>query len=131
MERTRYDELHEKVTDFHARHPEVWELFERFTFELIEKGFKHYSVSGVFDRIRWEKGAGADGTSEFKIGNNFKPFYARRFMAMYPEHDGFYKLRHQTTKDKPAVDKREVSPKDLHYVTLDDEIASGDCSIPL
>ena len=113
--RTRYDELEEKVKDFHKKHPEVWDLFVRFSFELMDRGFKHYSVSGVFDRIRWEKGAGADGTSEFKIGNNFKPFYARAFMKKYPEANGFYRLRYQNTKDKPATDRPEVSPCQLQY----------------
>ena len=119
-ERTRYDELEEKVREFHKAHPEVWDLFVRFSFELMEKGYKHYSVSGVFDRIRWEQGVGADGVSEFRIGNNFKPFYARAFMKMYPETVGFYRLRHQNTKDKPATDRPEVAPCHLRYEELED-----------
>ena len=119
-ERTRYDELEEQVRAFHKANPEVWDLFVKFSFELMDRGFKHYSVSGVFDRIRWEQGAGADGTSEFKIGNNYKPFYARAFMKMYPETVGFYRLRYQNTKDKPATDKEEVAPYHLRYESLND-----------
>jgi len=111
--KTRYDELREQVTEYHRNHPEVWELFVRFSFEMINRGFQHYSVSGIFERIRWEMDCGGDGISEFKIGNNYKPFYARRFMKIYPEHDGFFRLRYQTTMDKPALNLREFSPLDV------------------
>jgi hypothetical protein len=111
---TRHEELQQKVREYHKKHPEVWDLFVRFSFELLEKGYRHYSVSGVFDRIRWEQGVGEDGVSDFKIGNNFKPFYARAFMKKHPEAEGFYRLRYQNTKDKPARES-EVSPCQLSY----------------
>lgn len=120
MENSRYEQLQKQVTEFHKKNPEVWEKFVYYSFELINKGFKNYSVSGVFDRIRWESGAGEDGEANFKIGNNFKPFYARRFMKIYPQADGFYRLRRQTTKDKPPLTGREVKPGDLEYEGLDD-----------
>ncbi len=118
--RSRHDQLQEKVREYHKAHPEVWDLFVKFSFELMDRGYKHYSVSGVFDRIRWEQGAGADGTSVFKLSNDYKPFYARAFMKQYPEAVGFYRLRHQTTKDKPAFNKEEVAPYHLRYESLDD-----------
>jgi len=120
MENSRYEQLQNQVTEFHKKNPEVWEKFVYYSFELINKGFKNYSVSGVFDRIRWESGAGEDGEANFKIGNNFKPFYARRFMRVYPQADGFYRLRRQTTKDKPPLTSREVNPGDLEYEGLGD-----------
>ncbi len=55
---------------------------------MIDKGFKHYSVNAIFERIRWEIDAGGDGISTFKLNNNYRAFYARRFHRMYPEHDG-------------------------------------------
>ena len=33
---------------------------------------------------------GGDGTTQFKINNNYAPYYSRRFMKMYPQHDGFF-----------------------------------------
>lgn len=113
MEKTRHEELREQVTEYHKKHPEVWELFVRFSFEMIERGFQHYSVSGIFERIRWEMDAGGDGVTMFKIGNNYKPFYARRFMKVYPETEGFFRLRYQTTQDKPATNLKEFSPQDI------------------
>lgn len=113
MDKTRHDELREQVTAYHKKHPEVWELFVHFSFEMINRGFSHYSVSGIFERIRWEKDKGGDGVNMFKIGNNYKPFYARRFMSMYSDHEGFFRLRYQTTQDRPALHRPEFGPKDI------------------
>ena len=113
MKRTRLDELREQVTDYHNRHPEVWELFVRFTFEMVKRGYKNYGVTAIFERIRWEIDAGGDGVAEFKINNSYKPFYARRFMRMYPEHEGFFRLRRQVTMDRPPKNQGEFTPENL------------------
>ena len=112
--KTRYMEMKEQCENFHRDHPQVWELFVRFTFELIGRGFKHYSAQhGVFSRIRWETDqADTDGNSIFKVNNNYSPFYARRFHKMYPEHDGFFRLRTQTSNRGPATGLPELSPSD-------------------
>ena len=59
--------------------------FEEFAFQMINRGYKNYSVNAIFERIRWEKDAGGDGITQFKIGNNYRAFYARAFMKKFPE----------------------------------------------
>lgn len=114
--KTRYEEMQEQVTRFHKQHPEVWDLFVRFTFEMIDRGFKNYSAQhGIFARIRWEIDAGGNGASEFKINNNYSAFYARRFMKAYPEHDGFFRTRIQSSKDENATNLAELAPRDYDY----------------
>ena len=108
----RRDEMAEQCTAFHERHPEVWDLFVQFTNEMIQKGFRNYSVNAIFERIRWEKDAGGDGTSSFKLNNNYRALYARRFMRMYPEHQGFFRTREQTSEDMPATGLCELTPAD-------------------
>ena len=110
--RTRYDEMLEAVEAFHDEHPEVWELFDKFTRERISRGFKNYSVNGIFERIRWETDAGGDGQTQFKIGNNYRPFYARAWMEANPEYAGFFRTRVQNSKNEPAWGKPEKTPKD-------------------
>lgn len=110
MSKTRLEEMREQCNRFHVEHPEVWDLFVRFTFEMINRGYKHYSAKGVFERIRWEKDAGGDGVTQFKLGNNYTPFYSRRFMKMYPEYDGFFRLRQQTSEGRDATNLPELSP---------------------
>ena len=95
--RTRYDEMRESCRKYHNDHPKVWELFVKFTLQMIRRGFEHYSVNGVFERIRWETDqARVDPKVAFKISNNHRPFYARRFHKAYPQHDGFFRLHEQT-----------------------------------
>lgn len=106
----RRDEMAEQCATFHRQHPEVWDLFVQFTNEMVRKGFSNYSVNAIFERIRWEKDAGGDGTESFKLNNNYRALYARRFMKMYPEHDGFFRTREQTSEVKPATGLPELSP---------------------
>lgn len=106
----RHEEMRQACIAFHAQHPEVWELFVRFTFQMIERGFAHYSIAAIWERIRYEKDAGGDGTSEFKLNNNHRAFYVRRFHLMYPQHDGFFRTREQTTKGKDATGLPELTP---------------------
>ena len=36
-EQTRLDEMRDQVSAFHNKHPEVWDLFVKFSFEMITK----------------------------------------------------------------------------------------------
>ena len=114
MKKTRLEEMREQVTQYHKKHPEVWDLFVSFAFQMIERGYKNYSAKAVFERIRWEKDAGGNGVTEFKVGNNHPSFYARRFMRKYPEHDGFFRTRKQRSEDAPATNMPEIKQEDCH-----------------
>jgi hypothetical protein len=118
--KTRHDELREQVVVFHRENPLVWELFCKFTFDLIGRGFKNYSAQhGVFSRIRWETDqADSDGNSTFKINNNYSAFYARAFMKKYPQHDGFFRTREQTSKGESATGLPPLGPKDFDGVRI-------------
>ena len=63
--KTRLDEMREQCVEFHKKHPEVWDLFEQFSFQMINRGFQNYSAKAIFERIRWEKDAGGDGITTF------------------------------------------------------------------
>tara|TARA_A100001391_G_scaffold182460_2_gene149021 strand:+ start:6898 stop:7251 length:354 start_codon:yes stop_codon:yes gene_type:complete len=109
-DKTRLEEMREQCKRFHVEHPEVWRLFVRFTNEMIDRGFTNYSVNAVFERIRWEIDAGGDGVNAFKLNNNYRAFYSRAFMRKYPQHDGFFRTREQTSDDKDATNLPELTP---------------------
>lgn len=111
--KSRRDELRAAANKFHKAHPEVYALFEKYTFELISKGRTHNSADMVFHRIRWDSALGGNGTTEFKLGNNYTPFYARHFIKKHPEHAKFFRLREQKSASKPARATRELTPTDL------------------
>jgi len=110
---TRLDEMREQVSAFHSGHPEVWDLFVRFTEEKINRGFKHYSARGIFHRIRWETELPFyEKGRDFKINDHYSPFYARRFHRMYPQHQGFFRTRRQTSQEDYPTQMSPLTPRD-------------------
>ena len=109
----RHEEMRDQCQRFHNEHPEVWELFVHFTQTMIRKGYPNYSVNAIFERIRWEKDEGGDGVNQFKLNNNYRAFYARRFMRMYPQYDGFFRTRELKSIDRPATELPELSPRNF------------------
>jgi hypothetical protein len=76
-----------------ADNPEIWRLFVQFTFVMIRRGFVHYSARAVLHRVRWETATPLADQSEFKINNNWSPYYARKFHDAYPRYAGFFRNR--------------------------------------
>ena len=89
----RHEEMRQDVILFNKKHPDVWRLFCGFTFDMINRGFMNYSVNAIFERIRWEKDAGGDGVTSFKLNNNYKAEYARLIMTREPDLEGFFETR--------------------------------------
>ena len=113
MSDSRFEEMQFEVAAFHKKHPEVWKLFVRFTQQRIGHGFSHYSVNAIFERIRWETDVAVDGASSFKLNNNYRAFYARRFMRLHPEHVGFFRTRKQLSKDDLPANRPPLGPDDF------------------
>ena len=87
--------------NWHRANPHVWDLFVKYTFQVIATGRDHYSVNAIFERIRWHTDIETNGDI-FKISNNHRAYYARYFHHCYPEHDGFFrtaKLRSEEELD--------------------------------
>lgn len=85
-------ELQKAFDKFNAENPQVWELFIKFTFEVIRTGRKHYSVNAIFERIRWHTDIETNDR-EFKLSNNHRAYYARHFHDKFPDHDGFFRTK--------------------------------------
>lgn len=117
--KSRYEEMKEQYEEFDKEHPEVWEYFVRFTFDRINRGFDQYSVNGIFERIRWETARpGIYGTANntFKLNNNHRPFYARRFTLEYPQFEEFFKTRKQISRYRSAAGLPPLGPNDFDSV---------------
>ena len=113
MLENRYDELRDAAAAFHQAHPKVWELFDRFTRDRISRGFEYYSAKAVWERIRWETEQAQTSEVEFKLNNNFPAFYARAWMKMNREYQGFFRTRIQISKAVDAVNRPELGPADF------------------
>jgi hypothetical protein len=86
---------------YHKENPDVYKLFKRFTFDAIARGHDNYSSKAVFERIIWHTEIETSG--EFKMSNNYTPYYARLFMWEFPEHQGFF--RTQTLAEEREYDQ--------------------------
>ena len=71
--------------------PKIWEAFIKYAKEARAKGFDNYSTNGIFEIIRWH--SPINGTGQFKINNIYRPDYSRKMMRLYPEFEGFFKVR--------------------------------------
>jgi len=108
---TRNDQLRDKAQQFHNDHPAIWDLFCALTFDRIDKGFSHYSCRAIFHAIRWQTNKPVyERGEEFKINDHITPFYSRRFMRLFPKHDGFFRTRKQVSKNVPACGLEELKP---------------------
>ena len=115
IEFTRADEIDAKAEKFHHDNPQVWKLFREAAFNRISLGFEHYSMYAAGEHARWVMDTNHNSKTEFKFNNNYRPWYARKFHNEYPEHDGFFRTRHRTSEDQPALGLRELGPADFPY----------------
>ena len=85
--------IRHKWWQFHKDNPHVYDLVERFTFDVIKRGYDNYSINSVFERIRWHTDVETKSDQPFKLSNNHRAYYARLFMAYNPSHSGFFRVR--------------------------------------
>ena len=83
----------ENFEKHHQANPEIYDMFVRFAKEAAEKR-TYYSAKSIFHRIRWETMI-SDKDGDFKIDDGWISHYARKFMTDYPQHEGFFSIRHR------------------------------------
>ncbi len=86
------ESLKQKWWKWHLENPQVYSLFERFTFEAIERGHTRLSAWLIINRIRWETAVVTRG-GDFKISNDFIAYYSRLFMHNHPKYQGFFRTK--------------------------------------
>jgi hypothetical protein len=77
---------------FHQQNPHVYELFKKFTKQVIDRGYKQHSARDIIHRIRWETTV-VTNDGEFKVNDHHSPYYARMWMREHPEHPDFFRTR--------------------------------------
>lgn len=86
-----FDKIETEFDKYHRENPAIFQMFSRFAFEAIGKGRKHIGANAIIERMRWE--TMIEGNDDFKVNNNYAPFYARLFMRVNPEHSGIFEIR--------------------------------------
>lgn len=76
----------------------VWRGFERETFSVIKRGYKHYSSYTIIEFMRHHTSI-HEAAPSYKLNNNYRPYLPRLFDLVHPEHAGLFEYR-VTTKEK-------------------------------
>lgn len=100
-EKNRAAQIFERFKEFHNQNPRVWNLFQRFAFEVIKAGYAHYSADAIFHRIRWHVHIETVGDT-VKLNDHYTSYYARLFAVAYPAHAELFQHRKRTSEERPA-----------------------------
>ncbi len=115
MTTSRHEELKKAYEEYNKQNPEIWTLFKSFADQRMSIGFSHYSVNAIFELIRWHfDTANEDGLSAFKLNNNHRPFYARRYNNRVGSN--FFRIRAQKSREQEPTNMPPLTPEDFPYL---------------
>lgn len=77
---------------WHRENPTVWELFEHFALQAVNRGRTRIGHWLIIGRIRWETAVITTG-DDFKIRNGYIAFYARLWRDTHPQYADLFEIR--------------------------------------
>lgn len=97
--------IREAFRKFHNDNPKIFQLFEHQVKRRIsdwkakrKPGSPRASASAIIEWMRWELPFRSNDEN-FRIDNNFKPYYPRLYVAKYPEDGGVFTFRKLRTEE--------------------------------
>ena len=91
-------EAHKQFLRYHHENPSIYATFDKYAWQTINRGFKHYGARSLFEVIRWHTGR-AGKNDHYKINNNYVARYARLWMKNNPKYDGYFRTRRQQSQN--------------------------------
>lgn len=88
--------IQQRFEEFHQNNPNIYKLIMQFVQEARRRGFRHYSIKGIFERVRWHMNIETNSQEEFKLNNNYTSRYVRMIEQNHPELAGFFRTRELT-----------------------------------
>ena len=79
--------------EFISRNPEVWTHFCRFAMEAIDAGASKFSVDSLTERVRWYSNVEIKGKDEFRLNNDDRPHFARKWAREFPQFAYLFETR--------------------------------------
>lgn len=105
--------IREGFKEFMENNPEVGKAFEEQTLRAIAKGRKKLSAKLLVNWIRWNKYI--DSGEAFKINDAYQAYFARWFVAKYPEHKGVFNMRKLRNEEEAPYMNVEESGQITFY----------------
>lgn len=78
---------------FHAKNPRIYQLVCQYADQAIKAGHQRYGIAGIWEVIRWEVTVRTVDSSDFKISNNHRAYYARLWNKEHPREPKFFDER--------------------------------------
>ena len=89
----------DRFQTFHERNPQVFSALESMTQEMYQRGRKRIGINMLLEVLRWNYYMKTDDpNSDFKINNNYAPYYARLLIEKHPEWCDLFQLREMRSK---------------------------------
>ncbi len=90
----------EKFAWFHRNNPHVYATLVRMA-RRVRRYHLHWSMKGAFEVLRYMKDMRASTRDEeYKLNNNYTPYYARLIMENEPELAGLFRTRGDEETDE-------------------------------
>lgn len=84
----------ERFAQFHANNPQVYSALKSMTAELVNRGRRRIGINMLFEVLRWNYYMETnDPNSDFKINNNYAPYYSRLIIEENPQWANVFELR--------------------------------------
>ena len=81
--------------EFHEANPHVYDELRRLALDLKSRGRNQYGIMSLMNVVRWHRAmATTRDADDFKVNNNFAPYYARLLIRQEKKLAGFFVLRH-------------------------------------
>lgn len=86
--------LEERFLAFHRANPWVMRRLVEMSRTLVGRGRRRIGIGMLFEVLRWDYYRHTDDpTSEFKLNNNHRAYYARAIMADHPDLKDLFETR--------------------------------------
>jgi hypothetical protein len=82
----------EKFNKFHKENPQVYKILVHLTEKAYANGREKIGIKMLFEVFRWEVLVSTNDP-EFKINNNYAPYYARLIMQENPRFGEMFETR--------------------------------------
>jgi len=101
--KSRADQIFERFVEFHKANLDFWHLFCKFA-DNMRRVRLRYAVASIFERVRWEMDLTTTVTDDdsLKLNNDYRAYYARMYLAIRPDAEGFFELRKRTSEGRSA-----------------------------
>ena len=112
--RSEADDNYDEFCFYYSHEPEIYEMFEKLTLEMINSGRTRYSATLTLGRMKWDIDK-REHECSFVVPTTIQPYFPRKFMAEHPEHLGFYETKTLTSANRPSKKGKEKYDKQTTF----------------